>query len=125
MTFSGKVGNGPTNKLLNFGWWRYGSPSGYKDFFPDSSLLGDTESCINRLRCATLHCRASTISRHCHSNYDVIASPAHDRHALAEVCIDPVLLVCFGTTFSDKRQTSLHRTDTLPVTGGKLKTRTH
>ena len=24
--------------------WRSGSPSGYRDCFPDSSLLGDTES---------------------------------------------------------------------------------
>jgi len=37
--------------------WRSGSPSGYRDCFPDSSLLGDTESGIGRLRCATLHCR--------------------------------------------------------------------
>jgi len=35
-------------------WWRSGSPSGYSDCFPVSSLLGDTESGINRLRCATL-----------------------------------------------------------------------
>ena len=52
-------------------WWQSWSPSGYGDCFPDSSLLGDTESVINRLRCATLHCRAST-SRYRHSNYDVI-----------------------------------------------------
>jgi len=25
-------------------WWRYGSPSGYRHCFPDSSLLGDKES---------------------------------------------------------------------------------
>jgi len=25
-------------------WWQSGSPSGYMDYFPDSSLLGDTES---------------------------------------------------------------------------------
>jgi len=25
-------------------WWRFESPSGYRDCFPDSSLLGDTES---------------------------------------------------------------------------------
>jgi len=34
-------------------WWRSGSLFGYRDCFLDSSLLGDTESCINRLRCAT------------------------------------------------------------------------
>jgi len=57
-------------------WWPPGSSSGYRDCFPDSSLLGDTESgrAINRLRCATLQCRACT-SRHRHSNYDVITSP--------------------------------------------------
>ena len=40
---------------------RSGSPSGYMDCFPDSSLLGDTENGtgINRLRCATLQCMAS------------------------------------------------------------------
>jgi len=83
--------------------------SGYRDCFPDSSLLGDTESGINRQRCATLQCRACT-SRHRRNNYDVITSPAHDRRprqpvmvndiatlvrrALAEVCTVAVLLVC-------------------------------
>ena len=64
-------------QLVKF-WWRFGSPSGDRDCFTDSSLLGDTESGINRLRCATLQCTACT-SRHRHSNYDVIASPAGDR----------------------------------------------
>jgi len=62
------------NKLLNFG----GDPDHRLDtgiFFPDSSLSADTESGINRLRCATLQWRACT-SRHRHSNYDVITSPA-------------------------------------------------
>jgi len=70
--------------------------------------LGDTESGINQLRCAMLQCTACT-SRHRHSNYDIIASPAHDRQprqpvmvndvmtlvrrALAEVCSVPVLLI--------------------------------
>jgi len=40
--------------------------------------IGDTESSINRLRCAMLQCRACA-SSHRHSNYDVITSPAHDR----------------------------------------------
>jgi len=42
MKFSGKFGNGPLNKRLNFG----GDPdhSGYKYCFPFSSLLGDTDS---------------------------------------------------------------------------------
>ena len=76
-------------------WWRSGSPSGYRDCFPDSSQLGDTESRINRLHCATWQYRACT-SRHHHSNYGVTTSPAydsHDRHALAEVGTVPMLLV--------------------------------
>jgi len=103
MRFSGKVGS---EQMVKF-WWQSGSTSGYRDCFPDSSLLGDTESGINRQRCTTLQCRACT-SRHRHSNDDVITSPAHDRqprqpvmvndmatlvrHALAEVCTVPVLL---------------------------------
>jgi len=60
-----------------FKFWRQsGSPSGYRDNFPDSSLLGDMESGINRLRCATLQC---TAGRYRHRNYDVITSPAHGR----------------------------------------------
>ena len=59
-------------------WWRSGSPSRYRDCFPDSSLLGDTESGINRLRCATLQCTACT-SRRRHSNYEVTTSLDHDR----------------------------------------------
>jgi len=75
MKFSGKIGNGPMNKWLHFG----GDPDHrldiYRDCFPDSSLLGDTESGINRLRCATLQCSAC-YSRRRHSNYDLIASLA-------------------------------------------------
>ena len=56
-------------QLVKF-WWRSGSPSGCGDSFPGSSLLGDTESGINRLRCATLQ----STSRHRHN--DVITSPA-------------------------------------------------
>jgi len=67
-------------QTVKFGW-RCGSPSGYRNCFSDSSLLGDTESCINRLRCATLQCTACT-RRYRHSNYDVIASPAHGMHCL-------------------------------------------
>ena len=39
MTFLGKVGNEQMIKL----WWRDGLPSGYRDCFPDLSLLGDME----------------------------------------------------------------------------------
>ena len=64
-------------QMIKF-WWLSGSPSGYGDCFPDSSLLGDTETRINQLCCMTLQCRACS-SRHRHNNYDVIASAAHDR----------------------------------------------
>ena len=59
-------------------WWRSGSPSEYRDCFPGSSLLGDTESGINRMSCARMQCT----SRHRHGNYDIsiYTSPAHDRH---------------------------------------------
>ena len=94
--FQGRLAMGQW-QIIKF-WWRSGSLSGYRDCFPDSPLLGDTESCINRLRCATLQCRACT-SRHRHGNYDVydvITSRAmtnsHDRRALAEVCTVAVLL---------------------------------
>jgi len=33
-------------EMIKF-WWRFGSPSGYRDYFPDSSFLGDTESGMN------------------------------------------------------------------------------
>jgi len=59
-------------------WWRSRSPSGCMDCFPDSSLLGDTESGTKRPRCATLQRTACTNGHH-HSNYDVITSPADDR----------------------------------------------
>jgi len=42
MKFSRKVGNGPMKKMVKF-WWRSGSLSGYRDCFPGSSLLGNTE----------------------------------------------------------------------------------
>ena len=65
-------------QMINF-WWQSRSLSGYRDSFPDSSLLGDMESGINRLRCAMLQCRACTI-RHRHSNnYHIITSLAQDR----------------------------------------------
>jgi len=48
-----------SEQLIKF-WWRSGLPCGYRDCFPDVSLLGDTESGVNRLRCATLQSRART-----------------------------------------------------------------
>ena len=89
-------------QMIKF-WWRSGSPSGHMDCFPDSSLLGDTESGINRLRCATLQCTACT-SRHQSTMTSLRHRPRTDsgsdiatlvRRTLAEVCTVPVLLVCF------------------------------
>jgi len=73
-----KVGNGPMNKWLNFG--------GELDHHLDSSLLGDTESGINRLHCTTLQCWVGI----------AIATTTSLRHRpLAEVCTVPVSLHCF------------------------------
>jgi len=71
-------------QIIKF-WWRSGSPSGYGDWFPDSSLLGDTESGINRLRCATLQCTTCT-SRHRRSNSDVITIPGPGRRYALYQC---------------------------------------
>jgi len=61
-------------------WCRSASPYGYRDCFPDSSLLGDTESGINRLRRAALAGIA-------------IATMTSLRHRpLADVSTVPVLL---------------------------------
>jgi len=59
---------------LNFGGDPY-HRLGYRDCFPDSSLLVDMESGVNKLRCSTLQCTACT-SRHGQSNYDIIKSSA-------------------------------------------------
>ena len=64
-------------QLIKF-WWPFRWLSGYRDCCLDLSLLGDTESGINRLRCATLQCTSCT-SRHRHSKYNVTTSPADDR----------------------------------------------
>jgi len=66
-----------SEEMVEFWWWS-GSQSGYRDCFPDSSLLGDMESGINWLRCTLPQCTACT-SRHRRNNYDVITSAAHDR----------------------------------------------
>ena len=80
-------------------WWRSGSPSGYSgytDCFSDLSLLGDTESGINRLRCATLQRRYALAGIAIATTTSLSHRPttdSHDRRALAEVCTVPVLLV--------------------------------
>jgi len=76
-------------------WWRSGSPSEYRDCFPDSSLLGHTESGINQLRSATPQCMAcalagiiiatSTSLRHRPT------TDSHDRRTFAEVCTVPIV----------------------------------
>jgi len=66
MKFSGKVGNGPISRRWTTDWIIGRDPDHRLEtgivYFPDSSLLGYTESGINRLRCATLQCRACTIA---------------------------------------------------------------
>jgi len=52
------------------------------------ALLGDTESGINQLRCATLQCMACTSSHYA-------TTDSHDVRALVEVCVVPVLLVSY------------------------------
>jgi len=103
-----------SEQMITF-WWRSGSQSGYRNYFPDSSLLGDTESGVNRLPCVTLQCMACT-SRHRHSNYDVITLPAYGtdiatlvRRASAEVCTLPVLLVKSVWTLSIGKKTHASR----------------
>jgi len=59
-------------------WWRSGSPSGYRDCFPDSSLSGDTEMDNG------------------HSFILIRQMAALVRRALAEVCTVPVLLVNYA-----------------------------
>jgi len=78
MKFSGKVGNGPMNKWLNFS----SDPDHRLDTGIVFRILHYWEirkvvltGCAAR-RC--MQCRACTI-RHRHNNYDVITSPAHDR----------------------------------------------
>ena len=49
--------------------------------------------------CTVWHCSAWHALQHCHSNCEIITSPAHDSHdrrALVEVCTVPVLLVLTG-----------------------------
>jgi len=97
MKFSGKVNNGPSNECLNFGC----DPDHHLDteiVFQDSSLLRDTECAINRLRCATLQCRACTIAGIAIGTMTSLrhrpTTDSHERRrALAEVCTVPVLLV--------------------------------
>jgi len=61
-------------QIIEF-WWRSGSPSGYRDCFPYSSVLGDRKV-ING-----------------HSFILIRQMAALVRRALAEVCTVPVLLV--------------------------------
>jgi len=71
---------------------RSGSPPGIVFRMRHYREIRKVGRTINRLCCAMRQCRAST-SRHRHSNYNVITSPAHDRRPLAEVCTVSVLLV--------------------------------
>ena len=79
------------SEQMNKFWWRSGLPSGYRDCFPDSSLLRQKESGMNRLRCATLQCTAGH-SRHHHSNCDVITPPALGGGALSQCFLSGVFI---------------------------------
>jgi len=77
MKFSGNIGNGPVNKRLNFS----GDPGHRLDTRIVSRIrhYWEVRKVVSTdFACATLQCRVC-ISRHCHSNYDVITSPAHYR----------------------------------------------
>ena len=83
-------------QMINF-WWQSRSLSGYRDCFPNSSLLGDMKvvstDCAAR-RCSAGHAlsgiaTATTIT----SLHHWPKTDSHVRRALAEVCTVPVLLV--------------------------------
>jgi len=92
-----------SDQMIKF-WWQSGSPSGYRDCFPDSSLLGDTESGINQL---TALCDAAVQGRHRHDNYDVITLLANDRRAWRRYA----LAQCFLLEIAIERLNSQERTD--------------
>jgi len=77
MKFSEKVGNGPTNKCVNFG----GDP----DHRLDTGIVFRTSHCweIQKLVVSTdraaQRCSLDHALWHCHSNYGVITSSAYDR----------------------------------------------
>jgi len=101
MKFSGKVANLSLNKRLNLG----GDPGHGLDtgLFSGFVTIGrDTESGINRLRCATLLCRHALAGIAIATMASLRHRPTTDsgtdiatlvRHALAEVCTVPMLLV--------------------------------
>jgi len=79
MKFSGRVGNGPMNKRLNFG----GDPDHrlatgivfrIRHYWEIRKVV--STDCVAR-RCSAGHALAGIAIRH--SNYDVITSPAHGR----------------------------------------------
>ena len=83
-------------------WCRSGSPSGYRDSFPDSSLLGDTESASSDLFILICQIAAVVIIKleTRAGRYRKIRQRPTDittlvRRALAEVCTVLVLLVSF------------------------------
>ena len=77
-----------SEQMIKFWWWSI-SPSGYRDCFLDSSLYGDTENGINRLRCAAQRSSA----RHALAGITVVTMTSLHHWPLVEVCIVPVLPV--------------------------------
>ena len=95
MKFSGKVGNGPVNNCLNFS----GDPDHHLDILFSGFV---TTGRYGKWYQLTAPHDAAVHSRHCHSNYDVITSPAHDRqrdwcHGTGKTCLVAVLLVYTAT----------------------------
>jgi len=80
MKYSGKIGHGPLNNWLNFG----GDLD--LDHHLDTGLFSEFVTIWRHgkwyeptaLRDAAVHGNTACTSRHRHSNYDVIVSPAHD-----------------------------------------------
>ena len=76
------------NEQVKF-WWRSGSPSGYRDCFPDSSLFGDIRKVVNG-----------------HSFILIRQVAALVRRAFAAVCIVAVY-TCTRSSILDPPPTSL------------------
>jgi len=95
MKFSGKVGNGPVNKRLNFG----GDPDHYLDtgivfricHYWEIRKVVSTD-CVARC-CSARHALAGVAIATMTSLHHRPTADSHDRPAVAEVCTVPVLLV--------------------------------
>ena len=95
-----------SEQLIKFWWWS-GSPSGYRDCFPDSSLLGDkwyeptalNDVAVHDMQPAGIAIATMMLLRHQPMTYNKTDITTLARRALAEVCTDPVLLVSYCNFF--------------------------